>query len=70
MDEETGEVDYKLHVATNAETGEEEYLTYCLDEETGEKQYCSIDRICQSFQMPNPFKISRYALNKCGKVVC
>ncbi|CAG9763135.1 unnamed protein product [Ceutorhynchus assimilis] len=61
MDEETGESDYKFQISKNAETGEEEYVTYCLDEETGEKLYCTIDKICESFQMPNPFKITRYA---------
>jgi len=60
MDEETGEFDYKLQVSKDAETGEEEYLTYCLDQETGEKYYYTIDRICQSLQMPNPFRINRY----------
>ncbi|XP_050302308.1 uncharacterized protein LOC126740373 [Anthonomus grandis grandis] len=59
-DNETGESQYNLHLCRNVETGEEEYLAYCLDKETGEKQYCSLDRICESFEMPNPFKVSRY----------
>ncbi|ENN79823.1 hypothetical protein YQE_03646, partial [Dendroctonus ponderosae] len=61
MDEETGEINYSLHVSKDAETGEEEYVNYWLDQETGEKQYFSLDRICHSLQMPNPFRINRYA---------
>ncbi|XP_066148402.1 uncharacterized protein [Euwallacea fornicatus] len=61
MDKETGEVNYKFQVSKDAETGEEEYITYCLDQETGEKQYYTLDRICESLKMPNLFKVSRYS---------
>lgn len=59
MDEETGEINYAMDIRKNFETGEEEYITYCLDQETGEKRYYTLDEICESFRMPNPFKISR-----------
>lgn len=60
MDEETGEINHSLQVSKDAETGEEEYVNYWLDQETGEKQYFSLNRICHSLQMPHPFRINRY----------
>lgn len=63
MDDETGEINYTLQIQTNDETGEDEYMMYYVNEETGEREYYSVEKICDSLQMPNPFKISRYTTN-------